>query len=301
MMIILWSVIGLFILSAIVAGAFFNWRAGIRLGPNSLNAELVVDEAFSAKDIDTVKIDLVSDMCRILTADGENIVVKHYARGVGNNRYAKVSRQNGTLTVSTRSPHGFDPFYLFVWNNYSMVEIYLPKSYRENLAAHISSGTLTFEDELDISGLDVKISSGTIRSDYSIKTPDANISVNSGTIKLTGGVKADNYAISVSSGTVNVNGIKGSGDIEVNSGSVRLTGTDIEDHLSLKVSSGTINIGIAGDPPLEFTGHKSSGTIHTYFATFDSGSSNFSATTGQAPYKKLDVRVNSGTIRITQD
>lgn len=306
-MIILWCVIGAAILAMLVAGVVLNWQIGRSFGFGRSEPEVVVDETVDIDGIDTVKLSFAADNCRVFLTEGDDrLRVMHYARGVSQDKYAKIERADNVLTIYTRDM--LDISFGFAPMAFSEIEIYLPASYKEKLDIGISSGTVDIDDAHDQSGralelseLNVSLSSGTVRVEKEIRAPLVNIGVTSGTIRLTGGMEADQYAIKTSSGTITVGEkLTGSGDIGVTSGTVRLSGVDIAETLNVRVSSGTINIGIKGDPGLQFTGRKSSGTIHTYFGIFNDGQS-FSATTGEAPYKHLDVQVTSGTVRITQD
>lgn len=304
-MIVMWSVIGLGIIAAIIYGAiFFNSREGSSMSffdsSDRSDMQLAADEWVPAQGLEKITLEFASDECNVYLTDEDKISVRHYVRGVPESCYAKLRTSGDTLTVSTK-PESLSGYFSFGFSRRSIIDVYLPKAYKEALSVEIMSGMLTFDDDLDLSEVSVNMSSGTIRTDHEFKAPDVNISVTSGSMKVLGGITSDNYTLKTSSGSVNIGSkLVGSGSVNVTSGSIKLEGVDITESLSVKASSGTINIEIAGNPSLNVSGQKTSGTIRSYFyiPKIDNGS--FSTTVGAAPYKDLDVSVTSGTIRITQ-
>lgn len=304
-MIVLWGIIGLAIVAVIVAGVVFRNFSGfnINFGDDfSSDMTLVVDETVQAGSLDKINIDLSSDECVVYITGGDSVNVKHYVRNIPERDYARVTSSGSSLDISTKNSVRTNIMFFGFISNRSLVEVYIPESYKNRLGVDISSGTLRFDSGIELSDLNVKISSGTIRAEDLIKAGKAEFTVTSGTIRFTGGLEANNYSVKASSGTINIDEkLSGSGSVNVTSGTVRLFGVDIADSLEVKASSGTINIELAGNPALDFTGHKSSGTINTYFNALHDDHGNYSATVGDGPHKKLDVQVTSGTVRVTSD
>lgn len=306
MMIIVWSFIGLAIVTALMFSIFFvdkggNGPMGFFGGDDRSGMQLVVDKAVPMQEIDEIDLRLSADECNIYITNDSNIGVKHYVRDIPSGRYAKIDTGGGVLTVSTTPSNVFGFFSFSGFTNRSIIDIYLPEAYKDALSADLKSGTIRFDGDLDLDELSVHISSGTIRSEYSMKAKNIDVTVTSGSVRITGGIEAEEYAFKTSSGTLNIgNKLIGSGSVNVTSGSITLAGVDITEDLIVKASSGTINIGIAGNPSLRYSGRRSSGTIRAYFDLIKDGTT-FSGTVGEGPYKNLDVSVTSGTIRITQE
>lgn len=302
-MIILWGIIGLAIVAAIVAGVAFQ---GSGFGFNfdvtaaDRNMTLAVDETVAAGNLDEIEIGLSSDECVVYLTDSDSINVKHYVKNVPENDYVHVSSSGRRLEISTKSAGLSNIMFFGFVSRRSMVEIYIPKSYKNQLGVNISSGTLRFDSGMDLTDLNVHVSSGTIRAEELIKADDVKITVTSGDIRLTGGLETEKYTVKASSGTIDIDKkLTGSGNVNVTSGTIRLGGVEIADSLSVGASSGDIKIALAGSPSLSFTGHKSSGDLHTYFDALHDDRGNYSAKVGDGPYKELDVQVTSGTVRIT--
>lgn len=263
------------------------------------NMRLVTDETIPMRGIDKIELGFASDECTVYLTEDDNIGVKHYVRNVSEGCYARIEGYGSTVAISTKPQGLFDGITFFGVDNRSVVEIYLPKAYKNELDVEVMSGKLLFDGDLDLSGLSMHISSGSINSEYAVKAPNTDITVTSGSIKITGGIIAEDYTLKTSSGSLTIDGgLKGSGRVNVTSGKIKLFGVDITDDLSAEVSSGSLDINIAGNPSLYFSGKRSSGSIRTYFGNFSDGRT-FSKTTGEDPYKSLEVSVTSGTVRIT--
>lgn len=303
-MIVLWGIIGLAIVGIIIAGvAFQNNSFGFNFNFDTSfkqDMTLAVDETVAANSIDEIKIDLSSDECVVYLTDGDSVNVKHYIHNVPESDLARVTSSGNSLNISTKGTLRVNIMFFGFVSRRSVVEVYIPKNYKDRLDIDLTSGDIRFDSGMELSELDIGLSSGTIRAENLIKADDASITVTSGDIRLTGGLETDKYTVKASSGTISIaEKLSGSGNVKVTSGDIRLFGVDIADSLSVGASSGTISIEIAGNPSLNFTGHKSSGTLRTYFSALHDDRGNYSATVGDGPYKNLDVQVTSGDVRIT--
>lgn len=302
-LIIIWCAVGALVAAAMVGGLISNreigrgaFSFGIR---GKADSKLLVDENISVENIDTLKLSFASDTCRVFLTDGDNINVKHYGRGIPKERYVKVFQNGGEAEVTTRTGPGISISFSMI-NEYSLIEIYLPKSYKNALDVKLSSGTLDFDGAPDLKKLNIELASGSIRSESEIKAQSAAISASSGVIKLKGGLITGDYTIKLTSGTIEVGTrLTGSGTANVSSGTLKLSGVDITESLQAGVTSGTINIELSGDPSLKFTGKKTSGSLKTYFETYSDSKDRVFAVVGDGPYKELTIKTSSGTARVT--
>ena len=296
-MIIVWSIVGIFLVGALVYG-LVNRGSFVPFWNNSSAREVIFDQSFNVEDFDNIILSMTSDETKVFVTDEDFIRVVQYGINLNENRKIKVVSQNRRELNISGSNFSVN-FFSFGFNySRSFVEIYIPESYNGKLDVSLTSGLITFEDDIDIADLDIRISSGTVRSDYAINVSNrTNIRVTSGTIKLYGGLNTDRYNISVSSGTINIDKhLIGSGNLSTSSGMIKAYGVDITEELSAKVTSGMLTLGVVNDA-LDFDATVSSGLINTYFLTQDEGKRK-TASFGDAPRKKLEVSVNSGTLRI---
>jgi lia operon protein LiaG len=307
LMICLWSLVGLAILGVLIYSMAFGSMPGLGFvgfsgfgSDDTSTMQLAVDESFPVSGIDELEIDLASDDCNIYASDTNDIRIMHYVLNMPENRTVNVRQDGGTLKVDSGVGNIFS--FGFAFRRESVVEIYVPTNWGGKLDAGIASGSVTLEDSFEFSELALKTSSGEIRSEHALKAKDADIDVTSGSIRLTGGLEAEEYRLKTTSGEIDVDErLAGSGRIDVTSGSVNVFGVEIAESLGVDVSSGDVDIELAGDPGLAFTARKTSGDIDTYFDIGGEDRHNYAATVGQAPYKKLDIEVTSGSIRVTRD
>ncbi len=308
-MIVLWCVIGALIVAALVGGTLF-FKNGFSFlpffGNDSSKMELLKDTTVSADGLKKLDLAFASDECVVFLTDSNDINIKHFGQNLQQNRLVTVERIGDRVKVSTKEQNfhfgfSFVGFSFGSWREHSRVEVYLPRSFKSTMAVDMSSGTMRFEDALELSDLAVRISSGMLHTDYPIKATNTDIEISSGSVRFSDGLETEKYSIRASSGVIIVEDkLTGNGEVNVTSGSINLDGVEIKDSLSANASSGIINIGLAKDQSFKFNGKKNSGIISTYFdATKDDHS--VTATVGSDPHKTLDMGVSSGTIRIRQD
>ncbi len=305
MMIGLWSLVGLMILAVLIFELFFGGLpfSGLRepaifspADPDSLT--LVVDKSFPLAGLDGITLDLASDDCVVYVTDEDSVSVKHYVKNLPEDRYARAGAQGGELSITT----GGNVFTFGIFplvRRQSLLELYIPQAYAEDFSLSLGSGNVRVDGELSLSGLTLDIASGDVSAGGLLKARNAEIDVTSGNVRLTGGLEAEEYSIELSSGDLSVDKkLTGSGRVELTSGNVKLFGVEIADELGVDVASGDINLELAGEYGLDFSAEKTSGDIHAFFEMDRGDWDTYSATVGDAPYKKLSVDVTSGNINI---
>jgi len=299
-LIIVWCVIGSLVLGLLVSGFVWDSMPGHNRVPDDKASGLVAELTSGLDGINRILIDLTSEDCVIIPVDEGAITIKQYGRNLPEYRIARLERNSGTLAVTTRRRGSFQFFRFGPRNEYSRVEVYLPLSFHDKLAIDMTSGTIDFAGTLDVSDLNIDITSGTVRSDNEIRADNAVFDLTSGNIRLNGGLVTQNYLIDLTSGSVRVEGnTTGSGRIDITSGSVRLFGAEIAESLDIDLTSGTVEVQVAGDPGIQFTGDKTSGTFSTYFDLNKNGG-RYTGTAGNEPFKNINADITSGTVRITK-
>jgi DUF4097 and DUF4098 domain-containing protein YvlB len=235
---------------------------------------LVNTETVSLAGIENLSISYGHDDVILRESDTEDLVIKEYASRDHARYYVRVSRAGGTLSVK----RGLRPWLRWLpirWK--ARAEIYIPRSFRENLRISNSSGNLSGDtDLLDYKTIDINLSSGSVLLNrisggtVSIHVSSGGldikqigggsfVSVSSGRIQI-GALTGGEHRVKVSSGRLRIGALEGSGLVEVSSGAAVLGEVrgKVEAHVSsgsltlenfsgngdFQISSGSINLGV---------------------------------------------------------
>jgi DUF4097 and DUF4098 domain-containing protein YvlB len=317
----------LFLLAGVPGGFGEEENAGGLFLVNTLNLSLA--------GVETLSISYGSDDVILRESETGELIVKEYMKKNNPRYYAEVSRFGGTLRVKS----GRRPWLSWHWEKVR-AEIYLPRSFRENLRISNSSGTFSGDaDLLDYRTIDISVSSGSVFLGHlSAKTVslqvssgeldvrsiggDSFISVSSGKLQidtLSGAehrvkVSSGHSAIEsvrgkteshVSSGALVIGNFSGEGSFEMSSGNISLGLTELLGDLRLSVSSGGINMTIPGDLSFNLDGVTRSGSIlvdedRENFLRV-SGNSTVLRPIGSSPERTIYARTSSGTVNIRRD
>jgi DUF4097 and DUF4098 domain-containing protein YvlB len=212
---------------------------------------LVNSETLSPAGVETLSIDYADDTVLIRESETGDIVLKEYMKKDRSQYYARVSRSGGTLTIR----RGRRPWFNWSWK--ARVEIYLPRSFRENIRISMSSGTLWAETDLqDYKTIDVSVSSGSVfykrlsaetasirlaSGDMDIAGIGGNsfISISSGRLQI-GDLSGGEHRIKTTSGRMRIGAIRGNSDIEISSGGIAIE--RIEGNAAMEIQSGNLQI-----------------------------------------------------------
>jgi DUF4097 and DUF4098 domain-containing protein YvlB len=186
-----------------------------------------------------------------------DLVFKEYMETDRSRYYARISRSGETLTIKS----GRRPWFNWSWK--ARVEIYLPRSFRENIRISTGSGSLQAEiDLLDYKTIDVSVSSGSV-SYKRLSAGSASVHVSSGSLDIAGiggdslvsissgrlqigELSGQKHRIKTSSGRMRIDSIQGDSAIEVSSGGVAIE--KARGKIDLRASSGSIDIvGFSGE------------------------------------------------------
>jgi hypothetical protein len=227
---------------------------------------LVNTETVSLAGIENLSISYGQDDVILRESGTGDLVIREYARWDHSRYYARVSRAGGTLSIK----RGWRPwpFWLF-WRRRARAEIYIPRSFRENLRITNSSGSLSGDtDLLDYKTIDINVSSGTVllrelsggtvsihvsSGELDAREIGGNsfVSVSSGRLQidaLTGG----EHRVKVSSGRLRIGALEGTGLVELSSGGVILG--EVRGRVAAQVSSGTLTLeNFSGDGDFEIS------------------------------------------------
>lgn len=265
---------------------------------------LLKSEGILLKAAKNIVIECTSETLEIHKVSGDSINIRQY--GNPNTRSEDLflfSTSDDTVHIYIKKTYNFTFNILNFYREKIIVEI--PESFKGNLSATASSGSVKIEDELILKSLHLHNSSGGINLKKSISTDLLNINSSSGKIKLDDLIQSKEVYMKTTSGGIysamNINSDEkislesSSGKIHLDkyistkllnagtsSGGIRLIDADVEkfdlqsssgairvDSISgegkTKTSSGSIQITL--EPSLEFTlvAQTNSGSIRTNF------------------------------------
>lgn len=181
------------------------------------------------------------------------------------------------------------------------VEVFIPKSYKNDLEVSSRSGNLKINDDLNLNSIRCELSSGNLKSNGNLASNEIELKVSSGNMSVKE-VLTKKYVINAASGNVNIDSISGSGEVEARSGNIEMTYKDIAEYSTVKANSGNVKLNVPRDLSFDFTGECGSGDIRS---TFDINYKNrhgskATVAVGLGPYKKITVNTGSGNINLRE-
>jgi hypothetical protein len=279
-------------------------------GDDAGGLPLVNTKNFSLEGVKNLSIDYGSgEMILRESATGE-LIIKEYMTTDRSRYHALISRSGDSLSIRP----GRRPW--FSWNWRARAEIYLPRSFRENIRIANGSGSSTAETDLTgYRSIDLSVSSGYLflnhvaAETFSVRVSSGKlgiqrmegnslISVSSGKLQIDE-LTGDTHRIRVSSGRLVITEARGQVEGRLSSGNV-----DMENffgHGSFDISSGNINLGLwkpAGDMRFDV----SSGNIHLtiprkFSFNLDAVTNSGSVSVDDGPEGTVRVRGNSTVLR----
>jgi DUF4097 and DUF4098 domain-containing protein YvlB len=212
---------------------------------------LVNSETLNMAGLKNLSIDYADDEVFIRESETGDLVLKEYMKTDRSQYYARISQSGDRLTIK----RGRRPW--FNWNWKARIEIYLPRSFRENIRISTGSGSLQAEtDLLDYKTIDVSVSSGSVfykrlsAETASVRLSSGSldigavegtsfISISSGRLRI-GEVSGPEHRLKTSSGRMRVDSVRGDSTIEISSGGIAIG--RIEGNAAIEVQSGNIQI-----------------------------------------------------------
>jgi lia operon protein LiaG len=332
--IIMWVVLGIvlvFVLVSAISGAF----NGLRF-LNGGELEVVHEQTVPAADIERIALDLSSMDISVTVTDADDIrIVQLASAKLSPDEYFTLANTNGELRASQDDLNSF-----FGFLNFGMrqkLELYLPKSYTNDLLINTRSGNVTLLSELNAKDMSFQLTSGNLSSSsaiggarFEVRVTSGNVSLNtvtcseydinafSGNITLaslkgSGKIQAMSGEITIdaldgaghdvqaSSGNIRLAGFSGSGNIHTSSGSVQVDCIALSGDLSLSASSGNIRVRLPQEASYELYASCASGNINGNInMSYSKNGSTATARIGSGPYVKIDLQTSSGNIDIDQ-
>lgn len=162
------------------------------------------------------------------------------------------------------------PMVIGIFINFrTVLDLYIPRSYAENLYISTSSGSFRTSERLAVKNLSIETASGSIRAEEISSAGSLKLSTSSGSHHI-GDISADFADLSAASGSITIRNTKTNGNftIHTSSGTIRTENISAGD-VKLSAASGSINIQNV-ESTGSFSAETSSGTIRTGDVTADS-------------------------------
>ena len=268
---------------------------------------------FSLDGISSLIISYDEEKITFFENDGDDLIIKEYMTKKKKNYNAKVKQRNNTIRIS----EGGKPFFKKGFSRY--IEVYLPKSYRENLTVTSTNGDIDFSNvNLNISALRVDNSSGTVTLDHAVAS-DVYLSSTSGKMNL-GNIEANQIMLETTSGSVTCTELNGnvtytstSGNTDIksaigsgsykanNSGKLNVVYTEVNGDLSFFNKNDNIILTLPASLEFKFEATTKNGSVSTNFqqdVTVNGRTT--SGVVGNNPTVTVKVETNNGNIEVTQ-
>ncbi|WP_124067186.1 DUF4097 family beta strand repeat-containing protein [Clostridium sp. E02] len=268
---------------------------------------------FSLDGISSLTISYDEEKITFFENDGEDLIIKEYMTKNKSNYYAKVKQRNNNIHIS----EGGKPFFKKGFSRY--IEVYLPKSYRENLTVTSTNGDIDFSGmNLNLSALRVDNSSGTVTLDHAVAF-DIYLSSTSGKLNL-GNIEANQIRLETTSGSVSCTELNGnvtytstSGNTDIksaigsgsykanNSGKLNVVYTEVNGDLSFFNKNDNIILTLPASLEFKFEATTKNGSVSTNFqqdVTVNGRTT--SGVVGYTPTVTVKVETNNGNIEVTQ-
>ena len=264
------------------------------------------EEKYDLKDVNNLKLDFKSSDINVVVTDDEELRVVQYSnRELKNEQLFKSDKSNGRLTIKEAKMG-----YGFVFNIFNMYrvtyDIYIPKTYANNLEIASVSGDIEFNEELNLNKLDISLTSGDIKINNKLVANEIKIETISGDIELEK-TESNKIQLNSTSGKIEVNSIKNEAYMKTISGDISIQ--ELEGKVNAKTTSGEIYIHklkMNGDSELNSTSGNievsltddSNCTITTKTTSGNVKLPNDKNTVGTENNNKLKLETTSGNIKI---
>ncbi|MFA6941566.1 MAG: DUF4097 family beta strand repeat-containing protein [Clostridiaceae bacterium] len=181
------------------------------------------------------------------------------------------------------------------------IELYIPRSYHQDLEITTKSGDIGILEELELNNLTCSQVSGALEVKRNVYINNFTSKTTSGDMKIPK-LEAEFYKISTISGDINIRSLSGSGDISAISGNVNLNSLKLNEYINIKSISGDIDVSAPDNTGFIFEANTVSGDIDSDFNMYYKNKRGNKAeiTYGDGPFKKISVSTVSGDINLNK-
>ena len=269
--------VGLFV----VIFAFFGAR---RLFANG-NLELINTQTVDMNLMKTLHVSYSSDNIVLLESNDNKLTLKEFMTRNRPEYFANIEKSQNAITIS----NGKRPWFIR-----TRIEIYVPKTFTDELVFNLRSGNLTSNYNMNHTNVNLTVSSGNMNIS-SVSSENILVNVSSGNIKINNCQGKINIANK--SGNITIDNFSGSGMFDVNSGNINLTMNDITEGLFLSNNSGIINLMTNGDISFILDADVRSGNIRIPNSKTQTNTK-VQHIIGSNPIYRITAKCGSGNINI---
>ena len=199
------------------------------------------EETIEIGDIKNIKLDFVSSDVSVFTTDEDTCkVIQKSNKTLKEDEIFNTTKNNDTIEIKTKQK--FQLFSFGFISRYSQIEIYLPKTYVENLSINSISGNITTNSDLILNYLEAKTVSGDIISNYLLNTQKYTFSTVSGDIKLDNLLGMGSMTTVSGDFRINTFNTLDNSTIKTTSGDINLSSVSIEKNLNINTISGNVTL-----------------------------------------------------------
>lgn len=293
------------LMSAIMNGGNFM-NMGFYRKVEKTEENIRKEEKVSLEQIQDLKLNFTSaDINLIVTDDTEFKVIQYSNRELSEKELFSINKSSSKIEVLEGNLGARFSFNFF--NLYRVsYDIYIPKSYSENLEMKTVSGDIKILEELELKNVELATTSGDIDIPSNLKAKNVEIKAVSGDINL-GKIETQELTLETTSGDIEIetaeNNVKAksvSGDIEIEningklnakttSGNIKAYNFNITGETEINSTSGDVNFNIPETSNCKIETKTTSGNVRL---------PNGNSTIGTEPYNTVKVKTTSGNIHI---
>ncbi|MFP3089129.1 DUF4097 domain-containing protein [Treponema sp. TIM-1] len=187
----------------------------------------------------------------LLESDNDELILKAYTNGNTLENFGNISLEGSVLSI-------IDGQWTASNQTNVKIEVYIPRSYRQNCSIFINTGTLTSETELTLKNLAVELSSGSVTlgrvaaENIYIKSSNGNIRIDHA---------EGNMWLDAISGSILVQSARGAGTFRTSLGWITMGMEYVTGNLSFETGIGAIVLSLPETLSFNFDALTGSGNI----------------------------------------
>lgn len=273
---------------------------------------LVNTLTFNTEDFESLRLDYDADDIYVLESGNAKVILKEYMNEDKKSYYARMSTQNGELLITEGERPRHSSFE-------SYIEIYIPQDYMDSLSIHSTSGTISSEIALNLSGgFSIDTTSG-IGEVSNIKASNIRATSTNGSLSFEN-IDADEINIQTTNaitimnkinGTINYQskggkltafGLSSSGLFNASGeGSIDISFANLTSNISAYSKNGTLTVTLPNGLDFKFLATTKEGSIDTSFADQLTIKDNTaSGTVGYSPKIIVELETRNGDIKVSR-
>jgi DUF4097 and DUF4098 domain-containing protein YvlB len=266
--------------------------------------DLVNSQTLDMNLVENLIVSYSSDNIVLLESNDSSLVLKEFMTRNNPEYFAKIDNSQGAITIR----NGKRP-----WLIRTRIEIYIPKTFTDNLVVNLRSGNLTTNYRMKHKAINLSVSSGNLKTS-NISSDNVVVEVSSGNIDIleligndltirngSGNIYINSFqgkANAVNrSGAIVVSNFVGEGTFDVKSGNIDLIVNDIFGDIYLSCNSGTIDLIMGRNISFFLNAEVRSGTINA-FDIKRQVNTKVQHNIGSDPLYKVFAKCGSGNITI---